>query len=577
MEEIHKTVLKLLKEKRKEDPELRFSLRKTNRFGRLDKGYWFHGNDQYLAVSFWSGMDWKNKTPNIFVVIEEDGFTYLEVSVSDSEDKSAFIKKCFIDRMKREGISLNLHRWPHHIYIEFLGTDYLKSLDSFLNPISGSGIKDIIDDIIYNNDSFFKGSKPNDIIGFIEDNEFQKNLKRVEDYKEQNKRIKELSDRQNQVWIKSLKIQCVGDIRKENPLEMKIPQNTSWVFITGENGSGKSTILKAITAKLNEEAKNRYFPELNKDDIELELGKNVDQDTKRYEEYEGFKYKTHGFAAYGASRLMTTEEKNLDPEKTTDFYSIFEPDGILNDLDSYLDKIRYGSDGADTAADVIMILEEAFSDDELFPQIAKAELKSVHNLENSLYFEKDKEGNIYDKPVTFTQLSSGSRSLIALIGDLFSRLFAQLPFIGEPAELYGVVLIDEIDVHFHPAMQKRIVEILAANFPKVQFIVTTHSAVTLLGAPKNSAFYRVSRSKERGVEIEHLTEINTLELTPNLLLTSPIFGFSDLLNENLNNDFTNIRSEDSWSEVKVNDTKLKALLKKYEARKEGAGETDTDD
>ena len=43
-----------------------FTLRRSNQQNRLEKGYWFYGNENYLAVSFWSGMDWKNKTPNIF-------------------------------------------------------------------------------------------------------------------------------------------------------------------------------------------------------------------------------------------------------------------------------------------------------------------------------------------------------------------------------------------------------------------------------------------------------------------------------------------------------------------------------
>lgn len=39
----------------------------------------------------------------------------------------------------------------------------------------------------------------------------------------------------------------------------------------------------------------------------------------------------------------------------------------------------------------------------------------------------------------------------------------------------GIVLIDEVDMHLHPAWQKRIVEDLHYIFPKIQFIMTTHS------------------------------------------------------------------------------------------------------
>ena len=43
----------------------------------------------------------------------------------------------------------------------------------------------------------------------------------------------------------------------------------------------------------------------------------------------------------------------------------------------------------------------------------------------------------------------------------------------------GIVLIDEVDMHLHPAWQKRIVEDLHYIFPKIQFIMTTHSPSVL--------------------------------------------------------------------------------------------------
>ncbi len=39
----------------------------------------------------------------------------------------------------------------------------------------------------------------------------------------------------------------------------------------------------------------------------------------------------------------------------------------------------------------------------------------------------------------------------------------------------GVVLIDEVDQHLHPLWQKNILRCLMQIFPKVQFVVTTHS------------------------------------------------------------------------------------------------------
>ena len=69
VQDIHNKVYELLVTHWQNDPSFHFTFRKSNRDGKLDKGYWFYGNEGYLAVSFWTGMDWKNKTPNIIFVI----------------------------------------------------------------------------------------------------------------------------------------------------------------------------------------------------------------------------------------------------------------------------------------------------------------------------------------------------------------------------------------------------------------------------------------------------------------------------------------------------------------------------
>lgn len=49
----------------------------------------------------------------------------------------------------------------------------------------------------------------------------------------------------------------------------------------------------------------------------------------------------------------------------------------------------------------------------------------------------------------------------------------------------GCVLIDEIEEHLHPSCQDKLVQVLKKNFPKVQFIVTTHSPIILQSLDKN--------------------------------------------------------------------------------------------
>lgn len=78
-------------------------------------------------------------------------------------------------------------------------------------------------------------------------------------------------------------------------------------------------------------------------------------------------------------------------------------------------------------------------------------------------------------------LSDGFRSVIGMVADLAYRMVRLNSFLGEKAvlETPGIVLIDEVDMHLHPLWQQTILVDLRKAFPKLQFIVTTHSPQVL--------------------------------------------------------------------------------------------------
>ena len=84
-----------------------------------------------------------------------------------------------------------------------------------------------------------------------------------------------------------------------------------------------------------------------------------------------------------------------------------------------------------------------------------------------------------DKEIRIDQLSDGEKCLIALVGDLARRLAIANPQREHPLEGDGVVLIDEIDLHLHPAWQRKVLANLNRTFPNCQFIVSTHSPQVL--------------------------------------------------------------------------------------------------
>lgn len=79
--------------------------------------------------------------------------------------------------------------------------------------------------------------------------------------------------------------------------------------------------------------------------------------------------------------------------------------------------------------------------------------------------------------VPFSLLSDGYRNVVSLVADLAWRAATLNPHDGADAgtRAEGVVLIDEIDLHLHPAWQRRIVPDLRRAFPLLQFVATTHS------------------------------------------------------------------------------------------------------
>jgi predicted ATP-binding protein involved in virulence len=80
-----------------------------------------------------------------------------------------------------------------------------------------------------------------------------------------------------------------------------------------------------------------------------------------------------------------------------------------------------------------------------------------------------------------TWLSQGYQSTIAWVADIIGQMFWEnggpLPL----AEMEGLVLIDEIDLHLHPKWQLGLIPTLKRVFPRLQFIVTTHSPMILPG------------------------------------------------------------------------------------------------
>ncbi|MDR1238791.1 MAG: AAA family ATPase [Treponema sp.] len=88
-------------------------------------------------------------------------------------------------------------------------------------------------------------------------------------------------------------------------------------------------------------------------------------------------------------------------------------------------------------------------------------------------------------PYTFQQLSAGYRAIF----DIYAELLMRTEYFKiTPKDLTGVILIDEIDSHLHLSLQRLILPFFIESFPKIQFIVTTHSPFVLMSTPDTMVF-----------------------------------------------------------------------------------------
>jgi predicted ATP-binding protein involved in virulence len=102
-----------------------------------------------------------------------------------------------------------------------------------------------------------------------------------------------------------------------------------------------------------------------------------------------------------------------------------------------------------------------------------------------------------DDKVEVNQLSSGEKSLLMLVSNLAYRMALLNPNAKDPLkEGQGIVLIDEIDLHLHPRWQRAVIPKLRSIFPKIQWIITTHSP-QVLGAVEGAKIFILDNKQVR--------------------------------------------------------------------------------
>lgn len=135
------------------------------------------------------------------------------------------------------------------------------------------------------------------------------------------------------------------------------------------------------------------------------------------------------------------------------------------------------------------------------------------------------QGKVYyflsDGRLTETEnLSDGLKRLINIVLDLSFRcmlLNKGIYGLKACAKTEGTVLIDEIDLHLHPTLQSVVMKGLQNAFPKLQFIITSHAPMIMTGIPRDAdnKIIKLTYSKVEGYGAR---EINTYGLDASTII-----------------------------------------------------------
>lgn len=280
---------------------------------------------------------------------------------------------------------------------------------------------------------------------------------------------------QNYKCIKDLAVDCRG-------ADGEIRQ---WTVLLGENNTGKTNVLRAlallrplesgieIECNGKKSITTKYAPTASPIDLNANIiamltdGIEWGIDRSRRTIWED-PIDLHIYG-YGVSRYparVALSEREAKPGET-----LFRASARLLDFQEWLLQLDYSQkSGSEKSRKRLQKMHDLVSSD-LFPGVTDFDFKKDGNNEHVVVvFAAGKDGD-----VRFEELGFGYQTSLTWLADLCKRLFELYPESENPLHEEAVVLVDELDLHLHPKWQRDIVPTLSKVFPRVQFIVTTHS------------------------------------------------------------------------------------------------------
>ncbi len=325
-------------------------------------------------------------------------------------------------------------------------------------------------------------------------------------------------------YVTRLEIKNYGPIHHlDLNLEVQHGSNAPCYALLGENGVGKSTVLKALALTLSGEA---YSKALGRTSNKLlatgaHEGSVVvtlvggDQISMRFKRNKKIQFSNEHsrslVVAYGATRLLATTRHKSKPGKDhAKIDNLFDPFLPINDPSEWLKRIDRNR--LDEVNDVLR---------KLMPKDHQVQV--IVSDDGSVNLNV---GGV--EGCQLRELSDGYQCMIGMAVDIM-QVLSQSGAALESSE--GIILIDELGNHFHPAWRLQCLPALRDAFPGAQIIYSTHDPLCLRGLKEGEvAVLRRDR-------LNHIYALENLPSVANFrvdqLLTSEHFGLRSTVDPEL--------------------------------------------
>lgn len=346
-------------------------------------------------------------------------------------------------------------------------------------------------------------------------------------------------------------IKCFEEI--EISFEGREGDPRNWVLFVGDNGQGKTTVLRSLALGLCDEAgvdalradlygeflrrgetegcievclkdevadeKYTVRTQIESDEIDESVSQKVFRgdcvDKEDGEEIKDFKRDKIFAVSYGADRPVTGKNSYDEYALVDSLYTLFNYEHSLWNPEIAASRVKIN---------------------------AKKEWKKLQDiLKRVLMLEDNNEISLESKGLhvettrgkdSFHTLSDGYKSLTSVVLDFLCWNLIHKLKDFHVENLSGIFILDEIEQHLHPKWQRKIIKILSDQFPKVQFICSTHTPICALGLSDlecESRLFKVahvnnhSEIEEDGFDLREVFK----GYRADQILTSSIFDLTD--------------------------------------------------